>query len=76
MTDQSFYATATALHPADLLRCPHCRHWHALTGDPTAEHEYVRTMLFFECRKGRYFAGVIGGGSRYATKRAAVEGEA
>ena len=28
-----------ALHPGDLLHCPHCRQWHALTGDLTAEHE-------------------------------------
>jgi len=60
-----------ALQPGDLLHCPHCRHWHALTGNPTAEHEYVRAMLFFECRNGRYFAGTIGGRSSYAVKRAA-----
>jgi hypothetical protein len=76
MTDPPFSATATGLHPGDLLRCPHCRYWHPLTRDPTAHHEHVRAMLFFECGKGRYFAGTIGGGSRYATKRAAENGRA
>jgi hypothetical protein len=57
MTDPPFSTTATALHPGDLLRCPHCRHGHLLTRDPLAPHEHVRAMLFFECRKGRYFAG-------------------
>ena len=65
-----------ALRPGDLLRCPHCQQWHPLTGNPTAEHEYVRSMLFFECRKGRYFAGTIGGCARYATKRGAEKGRA
>jgi hypothetical protein len=64
------------LQPGDLLHCPHCRQWHALTGNLTAEHGYVRTMLFFECWKGRYFAGTIGGRARYATKRAAENGGA
>jgi hypothetical protein len=46
-----------ALQPGDLLHCPHCRQWYALASDPTAQHEYVRGMLFFGYRKGRYLAG-------------------
>jgi hypothetical protein len=55
-----------ALQSGDLLQFPHCRQWHALTSNPTAPHEYVRTRLFFDCRKGRYFGGTIGGDARYA----------
>jgi hypothetical protein len=65
-----------SLQPGDLLHCPHCRQWHALASDPAAQHEYVRGMLLFGCRKGRYFAGTIGGGARYATKRPAEKGGA
>ena len=61
--------TNTTLQRGDLLHCPHCRQWHPLTGgdaDSTLEHE--RAMLCFACRKGTYFAGNVGGQSRYPTR--------
>ena len=68
MSDQPLDPATTALQLGDLLCCPHCHQWHPLTGDSTAEHEHVRSMLFFECRKSRFFAGTIGGRARYTTK--------
>ena len=53
----------------DELRCPHCRRWHPLVIGATEGTPYAVDMLFFECVKGLYYAGQIGGSSRFETRR-------
>jgi hypothetical protein len=35
--------------------------------------EYSAAMLFFVCAKGRYYAGQVGGASRFETRRGEVD---
>jgi len=59
------------LAPGHELRCPHCGRWHTITKYPGTEGTaYTLEMLFFECRKGRYYAGQTGGSARYSTRTA------
>ena len=65
------------LQRGDLLHCPHCHQWHALTGgDAQSGLGHVRAMLYFECGTGTYFAGSVGGQARYPTKRGTEKGGA
>jgi hypothetical protein len=59
------------LRPGDELQCPHCRRWHTLTltRSTVTSTPYADDMLFFECRHGRYYAGQVGGSSRFETRR-------
>ena len=53
------------------LRCPHCARWHVITGYPGSEGTaYTLDMLFFDCREGRYYAGQVGGTSRFPVRQA------
>ena len=58
------------LEPGDELHCPHCRRWHTLVTTSTEGTPYAVAMLFFECVKGLYYAGQVGGTSRFETRRA------
>jgi hypothetical protein len=41
-----------------------------LTTSIVTSTPYADDMLFFECRQGRYYAGQIGGSSRFETRLA------
>ena len=60
-----------ALAPGDELHCPHCHRWHTLTLNigNIRSTDYSDAMLFFKCSKGSYYAGEIGGSSRFPTRR-------
>jgi hypothetical protein len=66
--------TPSPLAPGDQLRCPHCHRWHPLVfrNDVTST-PYANDMLFWQCGKGSgyYYAGQLGGTSRFETKRPA-----
>ncbi len=63
------------LAPGVELRCPHCGRWHAITKYPGTEGTaYTLEMMFFECMKGRYYAGQIGGAARFPTRLGTVDG--
>jgi hypothetical protein len=59
------------LRPGDELQCPHCCRWHplTLTTSTVTSTPYADDMLFWECGKGRYYAGQIRGTSRFETRR-------
>ena len=50
------------------LHCPHCRRWHPLVKKYSEGTEYTQQMLMWECRGGSYYAGQIGGTSRFPTR--------
>jgi len=66
-----------ALAPGDELHCPHCHRWHTLTLNigNIRSTDYSDAMPFFKCSKGSYYAGEIGGGSRFPTRRNMQRGD-
>ena len=54
------------------LRCPHCRRWHPVVKKYENGTDYTTQMLMWECRGGFYYAGQIGGESRFPTRPRAV----
>ena len=48
-----------ALAAGGLLHCPHCHRWHPLmlTSSTVTSTPYADDVPFFECAKGRYYAG-------------------
>ena len=66
-----------ALAPGDELHCPHCHRWHTLTLNigNIRSTDYSDAMLFFKCSKGSYYAGEIGGSSRFPTRRNMQRGD-
>jgi hypothetical protein len=49
-----------ALHVGDLVKCPHCRHWHPAIRWHTEGTDYTLKMLYVECRGQHYYAGQDG----------------
>ena len=62
------------LTPGHELRCPHCHCWHPLilNTSTVSSTTYADAMLFWRCanRSGLYYAGQVGGSSRFETRRA------
>lgn len=59
----------------DLPRgCHHCHRWHPFVCRSVKSTDYANDMLFWQCVKGRgfYYAGQLGGTSRFETRRPAV----
>ena len=52
----------------DLLRCPHCRQWHAVVNWHTSGTLSSLKMLYFECKGQRFYAGQEGLESRFETR--------
>lgn len=63
------YVEPLRLEPGDELKCPHCRHWHPVTGWHREGTPYTLQMLYFTCSKGMYYAGQRGHVSRHQTRR-------
>ena len=60
------------LAPGDELHCPHRHRWHRLVlRNNVTSTDYSNAMLFWQCVKGSgfYYAGQIGGTSRFPTRR-------
>jgi hypothetical protein len=55
------------------IRCPHCHRWHRVVRKYAVGTDYTRLMLMWECRGGFYFAGHIGGISRFPTRTSASD---
>jgi len=51
------------------IHCPHCRHWHPVSLRHLEGTEYTRAMLHWQCRSRDFYAGQVGGQSRYPTRR-------
>ena len=49
------------LQLAHEVRCPQCWCWHAVVAMYREGTDYTRQMLFFECRRGQYYAGQVDG---------------
>ena len=47
---------------------PHCRRWHPVTAKHAEGTEYTVRMLYWDCQGASYYAGQIGGMSRYPTR--------
>ena len=60
-----------SLQAGDILRCPHCHHWHPLVKRHDEGTPYTQDMLYWECRLGFYYAGQVGGSARFPVRRAA-----
>lgn len=52
------------LRPGLELKCPHCPRWHEVFENEFATGS-AAGQLFWMCRRRRFFAGNIGGGSRF-----------
>src|SRR5262245_4220077 len=61
------------LAPGVEVRCPHCDAWHRVHPAATEGTEETRSMVFFLCRGGRYFAGSLGYPSQFQTRRTDVK---
>ena len=57
----------TSLKPGDELNCPHCRAWQAVILRHEEGTDYTRAMPYWQCRGRDFYAGQVGGDSRYAT---------
>lgn len=55
------------LHPGDEIQCPNCRRWHSVhyAALELPVYLHTRTMLYFTCRGGEYFAGSEGSPSHH-----------
>jgi hypothetical protein len=64
-------ADETSLQPEMLLKCSRCGRWHEVRFDNAhaGETPHAREMLYWFCGTGRYYAGQVGGSSRYLVKR-------
>ena len=51
------------------LHCPHCKHWHPVVQKYREGTDYTLAMLMWECRGDWYYAGQMGGGSRFQTRQ-------
>jgi len=56
------------LRVGDLLRCPHCRRWHPVVKWHSEGTAYTLRMLYFDCRRQRYYAGQEDLESRHETR--------
>jgi hypothetical protein len=56
------------LQLGDELRCPHCRAWHPVVRKHEEGTDYTRAMLYWQCRGRGFYAGQVGGSSRYETR--------
>ena len=54
-----------SLEVSSQIRCPHCRHWHPVIKGHPEGTDYAVAMLYWECGAGRYYAGQVGGTSRF-----------
>ena len=63
------YIEPIRLEPGDELRCPIAGEWHSVIAPHSEGTPYTIDMLFWECRKGMYFAGSRGAVSRHPTRR-------
>ena len=57
------------IQPGDEIYCPHCRRWHPLIQRHTTGTAYTIAMLYFECRRGLFYAGQLGTPARHPTRR-------
>jgi hypothetical protein len=57
------------LRPSDELHCPHCRQWHLVALLHTEGTEFTRRMVYWKCRGGQYYAGLLDATSRHDTRR-------
>jgi hypothetical protein len=46
-----------------------CRRWHPVMKKYAKGTDYTLQMLMWECRGGSYYAGQVGGVSRFPTRR-------
>jgi hypothetical protein len=53
--------------------CPHCHRWHPVTLGHTEGTPYTQAMLYFVCRRRRYYAGQLGQPSRHRTRVECVD---
>jgi hypothetical protein len=56
------------LQPGDEVSCPHCHPWHILIVRHTEGTPYAQQMLYWQCGGGFYYAGQVGGSSRYEAR--------
>ena len=63
------YTAPIRLEQGDEVRCPHCRLWHPAIAPHSEGTLYTMDMLYWECAKGRYFAGSRHTVSRHPTRR-------
>jgi hypothetical protein len=64
-----------ALSADSLVLCPHCRRWHPVIKGHTEGTPYTQAMLYFECKRLRYYAGQVGLRSTSAGEMATVQRE-
>jgi hypothetical protein len=59
------------LRPGMLLKCSHCGRWHEVRLDNrhAGDTPHAREMLYWWCGNARFYAGQIGGRTRYPVKR-------
>ena len=63
------YAEPMRLQLGDELHCPDCGRWHPVFAPYADGTPYVQSMLSWLCGRDRYFAGAIGGTTRYPIRR-------
>jgi hypothetical protein len=61
--------TAPRLHLDSQIRCLHCHRWHAVILRHAEGTDYTRAMLYWQCRGRDFYAGQVGGPSRYPARR-------
>jgi hypothetical protein len=66
---QSQVMETARLQPGSQIHCLHCRRWHPVRLRHMEGTEYTRAMLYWQCRGLNYYAGQVGGQSRYQTRR-------
>ena len=69
MADYRSSPVTHQLQPGEDLHCPHCHRWHPIMARHIDGTEYTRAMLYWRCCSAIYYAGQIGGTSRFPTRR-------
>ena len=69
--DTAAAVTPPPLAPDDLLRCPHCHHWHPLVLRNVVSTPYSERHVVLDMRQGQWLLlrRSIGGTSRFETRR-------